>query len=80
MFGLLATKRRGDAREARMVELASYALMGLTAMLVIAFCFACGIEPPSTQEKLLCDLINNAHGSFFDDRDPNKKSSIPDLC
>ncbi len=44
-----------------MVELASYGLTGLTAMLVIAFCFAYGDELPRTREKSSYDLINNAH-------------------
>ena len=43
-----------------MVELTSYALTGLTAMLVIAFCFACGGELPSTREKSSHDLISDA--------------------
>jgi hypothetical protein len=43
-----------------MVELASYALIGLTAVLVLAFCFACGIEFPSIREKSSYGLINKA--------------------
>jgi hypothetical protein len=43
-----------------MVELTSYGLTGLIAMLVMAFCFACGDELPSTREKSRYDL-NNAH-------------------
>ena len=34
-----------------MVELASYGLIGLTAVLVVAFFFACSVELPSIQEK-----------------------------
>jgi hypothetical protein len=41
-----------------MVELASYGLIGLTAVLAAAFCFACSIEPPSSRKKPSCDLIN----------------------
>jgi hypothetical protein len=44
-----------------MVELASYGLTGLTAMLAIAFCFACGDELPRTSETSSYDLIDNAH-------------------
>ncbi len=44
-----------------MVELTSYGLTGLTAMLVVAFCFAYGDELPRTREKSSYDLINNAH-------------------
>jgi hypothetical protein len=43
------------------VELTSYGLTGLTAMLVIAFCFAYGDELPGTREKSSDDLVNNAH-------------------
>ena len=44
-----------------MVALTSYALTGVAAMLVIAFCFAYGDEFPPTLEKSSFDLINNAH-------------------
>jgi hypothetical protein len=44
-----------------MVELTSYGLTGLTAMLVIAFCFASGVELPSNREKSPHDLISDAH-------------------
>jgi hypothetical protein len=44
-----------------MVELTSYGLTGLTAMLVMAFRFAYGHELPPTREKSSHDLINNAH-------------------
>jgi hypothetical protein len=44
-----------------MVELTSYGLTGLTAMLVIAFYFAYGGQLPPTREKSSHDLINNAH-------------------
>jgi hypothetical protein len=43
------------------VELMSYGLIGLTAMLVIAFCFAYGDELLRTREKSSYDRINNAH-------------------
>jgi hypothetical protein len=43
------------------VELTSYGLTGLAAMLVIAFCFAYGHELPPTREKSSHDPINNAH-------------------
>ena len=46
-----------------MVALTSYGLTGLTAMLVVAFCFACGDAVPSTQEKSSHNLINGAHMS-----------------
>jgi hypothetical protein len=45
------------------VELTSYGLTGLTAILVVAFCFACGDALPATQEKSSHDLINGAHMS-----------------
>jgi hypothetical protein len=59
-----------------MLELMSYGLTGLTAMLVMAFCFAYGDELPRTREKSSYGLINNAHvndyplsrGSFRNDR------------
>jgi hypothetical protein len=44
-----------------MVELMSYGLTGLTAMLAMAFCFACGDEPPRTREKVSHGLISDAH-------------------
>jgi hypothetical protein len=44
-----------------MVELTSYGLIALTAVLVIAFCFAYGDELPSTREKSSQDLISDAH-------------------
>jgi hypothetical protein len=43
------------------VELTSYGLIGVTAVLVIAFCFACGDELLRTREKSSYDLVNNAH-------------------
>jgi len=43
------------------VELTSYGLTGVTAVLVISFCFAYGGELPRTREKSSYDLINNAH-------------------
>jgi hypothetical protein len=43
-----------------MVELMSYGLTGVTAVLVIAFCLACGDELPRTREKYSYDLLNNA--------------------
>jgi hypothetical protein len=59
-FELTTNRSRGDLREARMVELASYGLIGLTAVLVVAFCFACSIELPSIREKSSYDLIDKA--------------------
>ena len=44
-----------------MLELAFYGLTGLTAMLVIAFCFAYGDDLPRTCGKSSYDLINSAH-------------------
>jgi hypothetical protein len=44
-----------------MVELTSYGLIALTAVLVIAFCFAYGDELPPTREKSSHDLINDTH-------------------
>jgi hypothetical protein len=43
-----------------MLELTMYGLMGLAAMLVIAFYFAYGDEFPPVQETSSFDLINNA--------------------
>jgi hypothetical protein len=44
-----------------MPALMSYGLTGLTAMLVIAFCFAYGDELRRTREKSSYRLVNNAH-------------------
>jgi len=44
-----------------MVELTSYGLTGLTAMLVIAICFAYADELPPTRENSSHDLINDAY-------------------
>ena len=44
-----------------MVELTPYGLTGLTAILVIAFCFAYADEFLRTREKSSCDLINDPH-------------------
>jgi hypothetical protein len=63
---------------ARMVELTSYGLTGLTAMLVMAFCLAYGDELPRTREKSSHDLSNNrqvndsrlvetGHGAVYSD-------------
>jgi hypothetical protein len=46
------------------VELASYGLTGLTAMLVMTFCFAYGDELRRTREKSSYGLINNAHVNY----------------
>ncbi len=43
-----------------MLELTIYGLTGLAAMMVIAFCFACGNDFLSALEKSSFDLINNA--------------------
>jgi hypothetical protein len=43
------------------VELTSHGLTGLTAVLVIAFCSACGDELPRNREKSSYDLLNHAH-------------------
>jgi hypothetical protein len=43
------------------VELTSYGLTGLTAMLVIAFCFAHGDGFAPTRGKSSYDLINNMY-------------------
>ena len=43
-----------------MLELMSYGLTGLTAALVIAFCFAYGDELPPTREKFSHGLIRDA--------------------
>jgi hypothetical protein len=43
-----------------MVEFTFYGLIALTAMLVIAFCFACGDELPNTREKSSHDPIIDA--------------------
>lgn len=43
-----------------MVELTSYGLIALSAVLVIAFCFAYGDELLSTREKSSHDLISDA--------------------
>ena len=56
-----AKECEGDAREANMLELTMYELMGLTAMLVIAFYFAYLDEFPPARETSSFDLINNAH-------------------
>jgi hypothetical protein len=44
-----------------MVELASYGLTGLTAVVLVAFCLACSIELPSIREESSHDLLNKAH-------------------
>lgn len=44
-----------------MVELTSYGLTGLTAILAIAFCLAYGDELAPTREKFSYGLINNPH-------------------
>jgi len=52
-----ARKRCGD--KVRMLELTIYGLVGLAAMLVIAFYFAYADEFSSAREKSSFDLINN---------------------
>jgi hypothetical protein len=42
-----------------MVQITSYGLTGLAAMLVIVFCCAYGDELPPTQEKPLYDLSDS---------------------
>jgi hypothetical protein len=44
-----------------MVELTSYGLTGLAAILAIAFCLAYGDELAPTREKFSYGLINNPH-------------------
>jgi hypothetical protein len=51
----------GDSRKARMLELIIYGLMGLAAMLVIAFFSAFGDEFPPAQETPSFNLINKAN-------------------
>ena len=47
--------------KATMLELTIYGLMGLAAMLVIAFYFAYGDEFPRARETSSIDLTHNAH-------------------
>jgi hypothetical protein len=47
----------------RMLELTTYGLAGLAAMLVIAFYFAYADEFSSAREKSSLDLISNAHSN-----------------
>ena len=42
-----------------MLDLMSYGLTGLTAVVVLAFCFAYGDESPLLERSI--DLINKAH-------------------
>ncbi|HWY59493.1 MAG TPA: hypothetical protein VNZ03_33825 [Terriglobales bacterium] len=44
-----------------MLELTMYGLIGLAAMLVIAFCFAYADEISPLREQSSLDLINNAN-------------------
>jgi len=46
-----------------MLKLTIYGLVGLTAMLVIAFYFACADEFSSAREKPSFNRINNAHSN-----------------
>ena len=46
-----------------MLELTIYGLVGLAAMLVIAFYFAYADEFSSAEEKSSFDLISNAHSN-----------------
>ena len=55
---------RGNGKQ-RMLELASYGLTGLTAILVIAFCFAYRDELPNSREKFSHDRISDANLSDF---------------
>jgi hypothetical protein len=45
----------------RMLELTIYRLMGMAAMLVIAFCFAYADEFSAVREKSSFDRVDNAH-------------------
>ena len=45
----------------RMLELTIYGLVGLAAMLIVAFCFAYADEFSPAREKSSFDLINNAN-------------------
>jgi hypothetical protein len=45
------------------VELMSYGLTGLTALMAMAFCFAYDDELTRTREKASYGLINNAHAN-----------------
>ena len=44
-----------------MLELTSYGLTGLVAMLVVAFCFAFTDELARRKEESSCDPIRNVH-------------------
>jgi hypothetical protein len=59
-----------------MVQLVSYGLTALAAMLVIAFCFAHRDELPQTQGKSSDDQINNAH-AIDSPTIPPKARSLP---
>jgi hypothetical protein len=50
--------RQRCRHKVRMLELAIYGLVGLAAMLVVAFYFAYADEFSSAREKSLFDLIN----------------------
>jgi 2'-5' RNA ligase len=68
-----------------MPALMSYGLTGLTAMLVIAFCFAYGDELRRTREKSSYRLVNNAHVTvartlrFRGDVGKQQETSAPSL-
>jgi hypothetical protein len=57
---LAAKEGEKDALGDKMLEVRSYGLTGLAAMVVVAVSFAYGDESPPTLEKSSCDLINNA--------------------
>jgi hypothetical protein len=60
-FGVTAKEREGDAREPNMLDLTVYGLMGLAAMLVLAFYFACRDDFPRARQTSSFDLTHNAH-------------------
>jgi len=57
----MPTSAKEPRGKANMLELTMHGLMGLTAMLVIAFYFAYRDEFPPARETSSFDLINNAH-------------------
>jgi hypothetical protein len=63
--GAARREREKMQKKVKMLELTIYGLVGLTAMLVIAFCFAYADEFSPAREKSSFDLINNAHLNDF---------------
>jgi hypothetical protein len=59
-----------------MLELTSYGLTGLVAMLAVVFCLACSDDRASAKDKSSFDSVNNAQYSDRMQQSPEREGHL----